>query len=130
MPHDPTARLDFGRPHLDACLEATIEAVFRLSMMWLSGGLSPCPCPPRVVSDRMELPDSGWDGVIRWAHQDRALGQPVQALSALDITLLPSHWPCQDHAAAWSWQTDARRDQCFRALAIFKMEFSGFWADD
>jgi GNAT superfamily N-acetyltransferase len=40
---------------------------------------------------REELPEAGWDGVIRWAHQDRALARPADALSALDITLLPSH---------------------------------------
>jgi GNAT superfamily N-acetyltransferase len=40
---------------------------------------------------REELPDAGWDGVIRWAHQDRALGRPADAFSALDITLRPSH---------------------------------------
>ncbi len=41
--------------------------------------------------DRLELPDAGWDGVVRWAHADRALGRPASALSALEITLLPSH---------------------------------------
>jgi hypothetical protein len=39
----------------------------------------------------MELADSGWNSVIRWAHQDRALGRPVHALGAPDITLLLSH---------------------------------------
>jgi GNAT superfamily N-acetyltransferase len=43
------------------------------------------------VPGREELPDAGWDGVIRWAHQDRALGRPADALSALDMTLRPSH---------------------------------------
>jgi hypothetical protein len=42
------------------------------------------------VPNRGDLPDSGWDGVIRWAHTDRALGRPTDALSALDITLLPA----------------------------------------
>jgi GNAT superfamily N-acetyltransferase len=43
------------------------------------------------VPGREELPDTGWDGVLRWAVEDRALGRTPDALSALEITLLPSH---------------------------------------
>ena len=38
-----------------------------------------------------ELPDSGWDGVIRMAHLDAAAGRAPNALSALEITLMPGH---------------------------------------
>ncbi|WPB87185.1 hypothetical protein [Sediminicoccus rosea] len=38
-----------------------------------------------------ELPDSGWDGVIRMAHADAVAGRAPNALSALEITLLPTH---------------------------------------
>lgn len=41
--------------------------------------------------DRAELPDTGWDGVIRWAHQDAMTGSPANALSALEISLLPAY---------------------------------------
>jgi len=35
-----------------------------------------------------ELPDGGWDEVIRWAHEDRALGRKATAVSALEVSLL------------------------------------------
>ena len=38
---------------------------------------------------RTELPDGGWDQVIRWAHDDRMMGRAPTALSALEISLLP-----------------------------------------
>ena len=38
---------------------------------------------------RTELPDGGWDQVIRWAHDDRMIGRAPNALSALEISLLP-----------------------------------------
>lgn len=91
MQHDPAADLFFASPHLDACLDtafAVVEparpdaAVGRAFAVAFAFGDAP---------DRMELPDAGWDGVVRWAHADRALGRPANALSALEITLLPSH---------------------------------------
>jgi GNAT superfamily N-acetyltransferase len=41
------------------------------------------------VEGRTELPDGGWDEVIRWAHEDRAIGRAPNAMSALEIALLP-----------------------------------------
>ena len=41
------------------------------------------------VDDRIELPDSGWDGVIRWAHDDHINDRAPTAVSALEISLLP-----------------------------------------
>jgi hypothetical protein len=38
---------------------------------------------------RTELPDGGWDQVIRWAHEDSNTGRTPTALSALEISLLP-----------------------------------------
>jgi GNAT superfamily N-acetyltransferase len=38
---------------------------------------------------RDELPDGGWDQVIRWAHDDQMTGRVPNALSALEISLLP-----------------------------------------
>jgi hypothetical protein len=38
---------------------------------------------------RTELPDGGWDQVIRWAHDDRMIGCAPNALSALEISMLP-----------------------------------------
>jgi len=41
------------------------------------------------VEGRTELPDGGWDQVIRWAHEDRIVGRSPNAMSALEIALLP-----------------------------------------
>src|SRR3981081_2375920 len=38
---------------------------------------------------RVELPDGGWDQVIRWAHEDRMIGRAPNAMSALEISMLP-----------------------------------------
>jgi hypothetical protein len=38
---------------------------------------------------RAELPDGGWDQVIRWAHEDGMIGRAPNALSALEISMLP-----------------------------------------
>jgi GNAT superfamily N-acetyltransferase len=41
------------------------------------------------IDGRAELPDGGWDEVIRWAHDDGMNGRAPNALSALEISLLP-----------------------------------------
>jgi hypothetical protein len=41
------------------------------------------------VEGRTELPDGGWDEVIRWAHEDRMAGSWPTTMSALEIALLP-----------------------------------------
>lgn len=41
------------------------------------------------MEGRAELPDSGWDGVIRWAHDDHINNRLPTAVSALEIALLP-----------------------------------------
>src|SRR5262249_11417611 len=41
------------------------------------------------TAGRDELPDGGWDEVIRWAHQDRAAGRRPTAVSALEIMVAP-----------------------------------------
>jgi GNAT superfamily N-acetyltransferase len=41
------------------------------------------------VDGRAELPDTGWDGVIRWAHDDGINDRAPTAVSALEISLLP-----------------------------------------
>ena len=42
-----------------------------------------------AIDGRAELPDGGWDEVIRWAHDDQMTGRAPNALSALEISLLP-----------------------------------------
>jgi GNAT superfamily N-acetyltransferase len=41
------------------------------------------------VEGRNELPDGGWDEVIRWGHDDRIVGRTPTTMSALEIALLP-----------------------------------------
>jgi hypothetical protein len=41
------------------------------------------------IEGRHELPDGGWDEVIRWAHEDRARGRQPNVVSALEVSLLP-----------------------------------------
>jgi GNAT superfamily N-acetyltransferase len=38
---------------------------------------------------RTELPDGGWDQVIRWAHEDRMAGHFPTTMSALEIAFVP-----------------------------------------
>src|SRR5258708_18555058 len=40
------------------------------------------------TEDRAELPDGGWDEVIRWAHDDRMTGRAPTTMSALEISML------------------------------------------
>jgi GNAT superfamily N-acetyltransferase len=42
------------------------------------------------LPDRDELPDHGWDCVIRWAHDDALRGRTPNAVSALEILLHPT----------------------------------------
>lgn len=89
--HDPAAELYFAEPHFTACLDTAFAVVepdrpglavgraFAVAFAWDG------------VPGREALPATGWDGVIRWGAEDRALGRAPDALSALEITLLPSH---------------------------------------
>lgn len=89
--HDPVADLYFGEPHFTACLDTAFAIVdpdrpdhavgraFAVAFAW------------EDVKGREVLPDTGWDGVIRWAAEDRALGRAADALSALEITLTPAY---------------------------------------
>jgi GNAT superfamily N-acetyltransferase len=89
MQEDPAADLFFAQPHLDACLD-TAFAVVDPAQPEVAVGRAFAVSFTFGRTGREELPDAGWDGVVRWAHADRALGRKVNALSALEITLLPS----------------------------------------
>jgi GNAT superfamily N-acetyltransferase len=90
MRHDETAKLYFGRPHLDANLKTAFAVIDSTRGDEVIGRAFAVPFAFDGAG-RDQLPASGWDGVIRWAHEDRVLGRPGTALSALEITLLPSH---------------------------------------
>jgi GNAT superfamily N-acetyltransferase len=84
--HDPAAELYFGSPHFDAYQDYAFAAledgrvIARAFSVPFALG----------INDRHELPDGGWDAVIRWAHEDRSIGRPPTAVSALEISLLPA----------------------------------------
>jgi GNAT superfamily N-acetyltransferase len=85
MMHDATAELYFAPSIFDSYLDFAFAGVaggkvvaraFSVPFDFNIGG-------------RTELPDGGWDEVIRWAHDDRLAGRAPNALSALEICLLP-----------------------------------------
>jgi GNAT superfamily N-acetyltransferase len=85
MQHDPVARLYFAPSILDHHLDYAFAGV--------AGGkvVARAFSVPFAfhIDGRAELPDGGWDEVIRWAHEDRMTGRAPNALSALEISLLP-----------------------------------------
>src|SRR5262249_10490439 len=90
MRHDPTAALYYGTGILDFYREYGLVAVdpaepdrpiaraFSVPFAFRDG-----------TAGRDALPDGGWDEVIRWAHQDRAVGRHPTAVSALEIMVAP-----------------------------------------
>lgn len=83
--HDPAAHFYFSTPYFDkyvdyafAAIEEDVVVGRAFSLPFAFG-----------AADRRELPDGGWDEVIRWAHEDQILGRRATAVSALEISLLP-----------------------------------------
>jgi GNAT superfamily N-acetyltransferase len=83
--HDAAAGLYYAPSMLDRYLDYAFAGVidgkvvaraFTVPFAFNTGG-------------RTELPDGGWDQVIRWAHDDKMIGRTPTALSALEISLLP-----------------------------------------
>jgi GNAT superfamily N-acetyltransferase len=85
MRHDTTAKLYFGRSvfidYLDYAFAALIdgEVVGRAFSVPFSFD----------VEGRAELPEGGWDQVIRWAYEDRLAGRWPTTMSALEIAFVP-----------------------------------------
>jgi GNAT superfamily N-acetyltransferase len=85
MRHDPVADLYFATSALDRYLDFVLVG--------LEGGqvVARAFSVPFTfeIEGRTELPDAGWDAVIRWAHEDHVCGRTPNAVSALEISLLP-----------------------------------------
>jgi GNAT superfamily N-acetyltransferase len=85
MQHDAAAQLYFGRSvfhnYLDYAFAGLVDGkvVGRAFAVPFAFG----------IEGRTELPDSGWDQVIRWAHEDRLIGRAPTTMSALEIAFLP-----------------------------------------
>ena len=86
MRHDPTAALYYGNGQLDLYQEFGLVAVDPAQP---DRPLARAFSVPFAFRDgtkgREELPDGGWDAVIRWADQDRRAGRSATAVSALEI---------------------------------------------
>lgn len=62
------------------------------------------------IPGREQLPDAGWDQVIRWGHDDRLKRRPTTAATALEIVIPPEHQGRGISAV----MVDALRDNAFR----------------
>jgi GNAT superfamily N-acetyltransferase len=85
MQHDAASRLYFAPKVFDRYLDYAFAGVMdgkvvarAFSIPFAFG-----------VDGRVELPDTGWDGVIRWAHDDHVNNRAPTTVSALEIALLP-----------------------------------------
>jgi GNAT superfamily N-acetyltransferase len=90
MRQDPTAELYFEPPWSDAHADTAFALVDPAEPDVAVGRAFAVRFAFGAEHGRPVLPDSGWDGVIRWAHQDLARGVPANALSLLEITLTPA----------------------------------------
>ena len=85
MQHDTTAKLYFGQSvfhhYVDYAFAAVVdgEVVGRAFAVPFAFG----------IEGRTELPDGGWDQVIRWGHDDRIVGRRPTTMSALEIAFVP-----------------------------------------
>jgi len=91
MLHDPVADLYFTDAALNAYLDTAFAIIDSADPTTAVGRAFAVPFSFGELPHRMELPASGWDGIIRWAHHDRVIGRPLNAVSALEITILPSY---------------------------------------
>jgi GNAT superfamily N-acetyltransferase len=92
MRHDPVAALYYADRALDRYLDFVLVGL---------DSDDPDRVIARAVSvpfafgdaalDRTELPVDGWDAVIRWAHADWVAGRVPNAVSALEIMVLPPY---------------------------------------
>jgi len=85
MQHDATAKLYFGRSIFNNYLDYAFAGLVDGEVVGRAFGV------PFAfnVKGRSELPDGGWDQVIRWAHEDRIVGRTPTTMSALEIAFVP-----------------------------------------
>ena len=92
MLHDPVAGLYYADRALDRYLDFVLAAVDREHP---GRAIARAVSVPFAFGDaalgRAELPDDGWDAVIRWAHADWLAGRAPNAVSALEIMVLPPY---------------------------------------
>src|SRR5438270_519711 len=90
MRRDPTGALYYGEGHLEHYREFGLVA-FDPAMpdQPLARAFSVPFVFGHGTPGRDQLPDGGWDEVIRWGHADRIAGRRPNAVSALEIMVAP-----------------------------------------
>ncbi len=89
MRHDRTAALYYSDGNFDRYLDFAFAGVDRERPDRVIARAFSVPFAFRDGSpERDELPDDGWERVIRWAHQDWRKGRMPNAVSALEINVL------------------------------------------
>jgi GNAT superfamily N-acetyltransferase len=92
MRHDPTAALYYGTTALDRYLDFALVAVDPAAPDEPVARACSVPFAFRDgTAGRNELPDGGWDAVIRWADADWRAGRRATAVSALEIVVASEH---------------------------------------
>ena len=90
MRHDPTAELYYGDRELDCYLDFVLVG---FDPDEPDRPLARACCVPFAFrdgkGDREELPDDGWDAVIRWGLADQFSGRRPTVVSALEIMVAP-----------------------------------------
>ena len=90
--HDPTACLYYGSDGLDRYADFVLAAVDRDEPdRAIARGCSVPFAFRDGTAGRNELPDGGWDEVIRWADADWRAGRRATVVSALEILILPEY---------------------------------------
>ena len=104
MQNDPNARLYYGQ----------IGAVADYVLLATDGDqpVAKAYSTPFAlgIQGREDLPDGGWDEVIRWQHEDRSVGRERNAVTALEIVIVKER---QGEGIA-SVMVKALRDNAFR----------------
>jgi GNAT superfamily N-acetyltransferase len=90
MRHDPASALYYDDGQLDHYREFGLVAFDPAQPDRPVARASSVPFAFRDgTRGREELPNDGWDAVIRWADTDRRAGRSATAVSALEITVVP-----------------------------------------
>ena len=90
--HDPAAALYYADRALDRYLDFALAAVDRDQPDRVIARAFSVPFAYRDgTPGRNELPDGGWDAVIRWADADWRAGRRATVVSALEIMVLPPY---------------------------------------
>src|SRR6266700_3584077 len=90
--HDPTASLYYADGALDRYLDFALVAVHPDEPDRVVARALSVPFVFRDGSaERAELPSGGWDAVIGWADRDWRTGRRPNAVSALEIMVLPPY---------------------------------------